>query len=96
MTFDPNKALEKIRKLSETAGALDRDDDLQPAWDLASLVDELDAWLSNGGSLPEAWNKKKGAAKALRGSLDKLLVECEKVNHEALVDSVFEELGKKT
>lgn len=32
----------------------------------------------------------------LRRSIDKLLVECEKANHETLVDDVFEELSKKT
>lgn len=32
----------------------------------------------------------------LRHRLDKYLAECEKGSHEALVDSVFEELGKKT
>ena len=38
----------------------------------------------------------EAASEALPGSIDKLPGEGEKVNHEAPVDSVFEELGKKT
>lgn len=54
--MDPNAALAEIRDLTD---ALQHDPptDASDAARLAELIAGLDAWLSRGGSLPDAWKK---------------------------------------
>ena len=61
--MDPNKTLESIRTLSAKmlkdyvdpdSNGIDQDE----ACELASHVEALDAWMTQGGFKPEAWNPK--------------------------------------
>jgi hypothetical protein len=47
--MDPDAALARIRELSQD---LSNNED---ALELANLIRELDAWLSNGGFFPREW-----------------------------------------
>lgn len=59
--MDPNAALKEIRELIE---AIDREDDYEKlqtlAVELATVVEGLDGWLSQGGFLPAAWADVRG------------------------------------
>lgn len=54
--MDPNKALEFIRAYAKAIveGSTDCDECL------ANTFLELDAWISNGGFLPEEWSTETG------------------------------------
>ncbi len=62
--MDPNANLEELRRLvARIQAAQDRDDggaalDNHDAWRMAELVEALDGWLSKGGFLPKAWERK--------------------------------------
>lgn len=49
-----------LEKLIEIADRIhDGQEEKFDAGEMADLIDELDYWLSNGGYLPERWNKAK-------------------------------------
>lgn len=59
--MDPNKTLARLRELSskmlkdyedQASNGIDQDE----ACELASHVEALDAWMSQGGFTPEGWN----------------------------------------
>lgn len=54
--MDPNANLERIRVLVRNALRGDGDDD--ETAELADLVEGLDEWLSAGGFLPKAWERR--------------------------------------
>ena len=61
--MDPNAALEKIRALvkdlfSDSPTPHDTADTVGWAIELAEAVEALDAWLSQGNSLPESWKRR--------------------------------------
>ena len=62
--MDPNKQLEDIRRLARQAATADGEMVDYLVADLGHAVDDLDAWLTRGGALPEAW---QGAARGKRG-----------------------------
>ena len=57
--MDPDKTLEILRGYAENILDLDHDVDIQVAEDMAIEFQALDAWLTRGGFLPEAWQEKK-------------------------------------
>lgn len=57
--MDPNEALRLARKASEQFGKdITADQAAAAGVDLMMYFDALDQWLTNGGFLPEAWERK--------------------------------------
>ena len=58
--MDPNEALRQIREAIRDLDEASRGhgDLLESAMRVADLVSGLDHWLSKGGFLPEAWQRK--------------------------------------
>ena len=59
--MDPNATLEEIRNLVAKIFELTDQDQSIPddtTGELASYVDVLDRWISDGGFLPKAWERK--------------------------------------
>lgn len=57
--MDPNANLEELRELAQNTLADDSADDLpEKAAHLAELFVALDEWLTKGGFLPQAWERK--------------------------------------
>ena len=59
--MDPNATLAEARALAAaiTAGSLTTQDNaVENAERMAELFDALDQWLSKGGFLPRAWERK--------------------------------------
>lgn len=54
--MDPNATLEELRRLIEGTKSAERD---TLAEEIADRFEALDQWLSNGGFLPDAWNKNR-------------------------------------
>jgi len=57
--MDPNATLEAIRKAIATAEA-QNDAESYAAWiiDAVSAFEDLDEWLTRGGSVPDAWDNR--------------------------------------
>lgn len=59
--MDPNATLAMIRRLVSLTADVDTDDlaedDIQALSELAGLVSSLDAWITGGGFLPDAWKR---------------------------------------
>ncbi len=56
--MDPNATLEHIREIVDTinSGELDHVEMSEAATDLASMFEDLDTWLSDGGFKPAEWS----------------------------------------
>lgn len=59
--MDPNTTLAMIRRIADLTADTDTDDlsesDIQSLSELAVLISSLDAWITGGGFLPDAWQR---------------------------------------
>jgi len=53
--MDPNAILKRMREIAKADEWMEPIDCLM---ELANLVEDLDKWLSSGGSLPDEWKEK--------------------------------------
>ncbi len=58
--MDPNATLARMREISTAIDNAGSDEYLAAlATELRELTDAMDQWLSKGGALPEAWQRKE-------------------------------------
>lgn len=68
--MDPDAALERLRELAKATdpdGDGDYEDPVYLLEEMAVVFDGLDQWLSSGGFLPQAWQKRPESAEEVWG-----------------------------